>query len=808
MDAPPVEGANENPEYEKKFIAIGTRSFSDVDFKNLGKELIERFYGITLAPVQANAPYGGFPDFIHSAGDSAEILVNIKGWSRLTIQYLEDLDRTLKKQIDVYNPKLLILLVFHFVENNLESELTRSVTTYKSDRGSVEFRIFDAYWVATALSRNKDLDKKYFKDGSPTELLSDNEQPVTEPKGSVPADEVIRNTLKRSVIDNDSSGYEKDLLGFGSDLRAFASTIALRETSPPLAIALLGNWGTGKSFFMSNLEKNVGVLSASQGFDTGSDKVQSFPEGSEKPYCEGIVQIRFNAWSYIDANLYAGIVVNIFEKLDEYISRKTRGLEWKEKAQSILAEQLSIVSAEKENLLTESKRLEDENAGFQSSLAELRDGKNALYNEFLIKQAEDTKAKVLTKASELAEPLIQKLKDQGISLETDQLSPSEINAEIHSWSTFFRNFRKFSLAQIALFSVIFLTLLYLWYFPLKELTEKGLLDAVTTNLIKTLVAIASVVFPVITKVNSALRKAKSLLEPLREYRDKFNASLAEAEEARRKAMEELSAGIEERESQIRETEASIRVAGEKISYYRDALASSVTKRAFCSFIEEKARGRDYQNSLGIVSVIRRDFEVLSELFTEIEAPAAKPGIDQENEVKKQNTIREFRDSFNTPLERIVLYIDDLDRCSDEKVLEVLQAVHLLMAYPLFIVVVGVDKRCVFNALNYKNLVQYSKFTRSKHPEELKEFGINVIQPHEYLEKIFQIVFNLKDASGNEIKDMISKLLEKQVEQEKAAEQASARAGISENEGISSEPDAPDQEINSPENKPAAGISQD
>lgn len=47
-----------------------------------------------------------------------------------------------------------------------------------------------------------------------------------------------------------------------------------------------------------------------------------------------------------------------------------------------------------------------------------------------------------------------------------------------------------------------------------------------------------------------------------------------------------------------------------------------------------------------------------------------------------------------PVERIVLYIDDLDRCPPKRVVEVLEAVHLLLAFPLFVVVVGVDVRWV------------------------------------------------------------------------------------------------------------------
>jgi hypothetical protein len=40
--------------------------------------------------------------------------------------------------------------------------------------------------------------------------------------------------------------------------------------------------------------------------------------------------------------------------------------------------------------------------------------------------------------------------------------------------------------------------------------------------------------------------------------------------------------------------------------------------------------------------------------------------------------------------RVILYIDDLDRCPSDVVIKVLEAVHLLVALPLFVVVVAVD----------------------------------------------------------------------------------------------------------------------
>ena len=53
-----------------------------------------------------------------------------------------------------------------------------------------------------------------------------------------------------------------------------------------------------------------------------------------------------------------------------------------------------------------------------------------------------------------------------------------------------------------------------------------------------------------------------------------------------------------------------------------------------------------------------------------------------------------------PLERIVLYIDDLDRCPPRRVVEVLEAVHLMLALDLFVVVVAVDARWLIRSMEY------------------------------------------------------------------------------------------------------------
>ena len=87
----------------------------------------------------------------------------------------------------------------------------------------------------------------------------------------------------------------------------------------------------------------------------------------------------------------------------------------------------------------------------------------------------------------------------------------------------------------------------------------------------------------------------------------------------------------------------------------------------------------------------------------------------------------------------MLYIDDLDRCEPKQVVSVLQAVHLLLAFPLFVVVVGVDMRWVERSLALRH-------------EHLLASGDAA--PRDYLEKIFQIPFWLEPLDAESSRRML------------------------------------------------------
>jgi len=111
------------------------------------------------------------------------------------------------------------------------------------------------------------------------------------------------------------------------------------------------------------------------------------------------------------------------------------------------------------------------------------------------------------------------------------------------------------------------------------------------------------------------------------------------------------------------------------------------------------------------------------------------------------------------------------------VVRVLEAVHLLLAFPLFVVIVGVDPRWLNNALNdqYKTLLgipgENRKTDKSKTQQDSANNGQSAEEREEdkilagaattfdYLEKIFQIPFTLKpiarDSKGALLRSLVA-----------------------------------------------------
>ncbi|MEE9251477.1 MAG: P-loop NTPase fold protein, partial [Alphaproteobacteria bacterium] len=146
--------------------------------------------------------------------------------------------------------------------------------------------------------------------------------------------------------------------------------------------------------------------------------------------------------------------------------------------------------------------------------------------------------------------------------------------------------------------------------------------------------------------------------------------------------------------------------------------------------------------------------------------------------------------FPRGMPRLILLIDDLDRCPPEKVVDVLQAVHLLLYFPLFIVVVAVDARWLSRSLKdqYPDLLEENvtlarevadvavRQDRSEGASLPEEGGLSYGSAHfdgskgtvtgagraassqDYLEKIFQIPYWVRPMEGEASKAYVRKIV--------------------------------------------------
>ena len=552
--------------------------------------------------------------------------------------------------------------------------------------------------------------------------------------------------VTKTGLDNDGAYTTEDLLEIENDVRSFALILASKNIKPPIAVALFGKWGSGKSFFMEHLSKRVSELSINQGFLEEGETSTEQEKNKEEAFCKGIVQIKFNAWSYLDANLWAGLVSTIFEKLNEYITESTKSGVAKLKVQGKLGERLKAFHALKVTEEGKKKQLEILKQGYKKEAEKLEN--NIIQNI----------GQVILEVSETDETL--KKAYNGLFLHSEKFGENftirgtNLVSEYKYWANFIQNIKK-----------------------VPQLLYYLILAIIGIGVAISLIYFAQLDFSLIWKLPlfSALLKTGfwRIMKQLKvkKYVNQFNALIEKNSNIKDKVTK-LEEDIKFVDDQKKEAQEKIEDLENEIQKIQYDLTNDITGAAIRDFINERAELKDYKNHLGIVSIIRKDFETLSELFLESnvsdEEAQSKDNI---GKTKKEILVEDrgfIKDQFieGKKLERIILYIDDLDRCSDEKVLEVIQAVHLLMAFPLFNVVVGVDKRCVNNALIYKNLLQYSKFTTL---ENIEKVGIHVISPSEYLEKIFQIPFQLDDPSDDDIKGMVDVFLKNQVEKEVTVE---------------------------------------
>lgn len=466
-------------------------------------------------------------------------------------------------------------------------------------------------------------------------------------------------------------GSDVDRLKITPYVEALAALLINHDVAPPLSVGLFGDWGAGKSFFISKLKGAVDKFSR----DARTDL--------DLPFCRGCAQIEFNAWQYADADLWSSLVTHILGELSVFLSGGKR--DESEAARKKLVEGLSSVEDRKEQL--------------KSELA-------SAHRETAAAKNEAEKAARQRRRVEAGLVAAEKL---GVVDTKQRDALGEVFDEADGEP--FRATLRHVLRSPAAFAAVALAALAVglgWFSAASEW-----------------IAAAPAALGIVLAGWKALRAYSAFREV---SEGDGTASLTEADKKRIAELEadEQAKRAEWKLLQKEEQELEAKLAG-------------VNPRA--ALLEVLGRRPAYERSLGLISQIHRDFSELGDLIERIRAESGK---DSEN--AEQNK--------GPKIERIVLYIDDLDRCEPKRVVEVLQAVHLLLALDLFVVVVAVDPRWLRRALE----VHYPELLLTKKNSRLAG---EIATPRDYLEKIFQVPFVLPSLDAEKSSEFLQRLLERE-----------------------------------------------
>lgn len=537
----------------------------------------------------------------------------------------------------------------------------------------------------------------------------------------------------------------EDQLQFTNDIESFATVISLREIKPPLAIGLFGNWGSGKSFFMDKLEHQIQENCASK----------------DLKFAEYIVQVKFNSWHYSDSNLWASLITQIFESLNDYASKKENG----KNAIEAIYKKLEITGLQ----IGETQRKIEET---EIEVEKLEEQKNTI--EEIVEQKKETLK--LWRTGDLIsivfkdpyiradfENIKEQFKSEALIDDLNELDArmSEVTTAgdriIKSFQLFRKN-RKGNWWIVWLVFLVALAGIYLITGPYDFILNYAVNQF--TRIIATVVFVTAGItklYPYFRKVSLFYRRLRSLKETIE--KEKQGVRIKEQDEITKLAME-----IEKLESKKEMLEK------EKVSKVKDKemLENQLTDigsgKLLANFLAGRSTDDNYIKQLGIISWIRKDFSRLNELFV------------LQEKVKKDQAVTPVD---GIKIDRIVLYIDDLDRCNEDTVVKVLEAIHLLLAFPLFVVVVGVDPRWLDNALNEKYKTLFGKKTGETSGTGNEIPVIHYDRPassYDYLEKIFQIPFSLKPINKEGREDLLSYLVKNEMKTPESYAEKSQSSG--------------------------------
>jgi len=354
-----------------------------------------------------------------------------------------------------------------------------------------------------------------------------------------------------------------DRLGAAADVEK--AVLLAHDTPLPLAVGLFGDWGSGKSFYMALMQERIAELSQAA--------AQELPDAW--PYCKEVRQVRFNAWHYVDADLWSSLAATLFDEL----ARVESPTEADRRANELEKAREEVVRArqERQSAELEVARLEATAAGPGAAVhtavgVAIRAVRDEKIRRALKQAASDQPADGDKDTLRLVEALGQ-VQESGERARTLGRLVQEEFLHRRAWLT----------------GIILL----------------GILVAVGVAIETTTVLhVVTFIAAILIALAPALAGATRILYLAREVREKREQPVLEG----RDHLAEAVAAEQQAQLTVTQREHEVEALRDKRTLLRE-------------FIRERAGSSDYRSRLGVISQVRRDFEQLVAL-----GPGSEPEV--------------------------------------------------------------------------------------------------------------------------------------------------------------------------------------
>lgn len=572
-----------------------------------------------------------------------------------------------------------------------------------------------------------------------------------------------RQALKMGSLRNDAT-QDEDLLNLKDEINALTEMLLMRDLDPPVTVGILGGWGGGKSYIMHLMQTHM-VAIRSQGMEAieawgFKDEKSTSPDSDQVGRFVGhIYQIKFDAWTYAKANLWASLMQTIFFELDRQISLEQQidaALKKANPNTTSLASQngeiwqaLYEVSDEDrewflKNVLNENWNQSSQNQTSSDQLWTLFANSQAE----AIQNLEEMKSDLGKKKGELQKKSAAILNDQttdnalfdtvskkAISILQRRLGKSFIEQIQKELTTKFKNIKdtngdmtdfydlvkddiesvfakkeawmdlnfikEFFIKNYLLILICLLLIFLAVYIPLE------IAKSVANTLIAQIMTGITPLLAAIPIAQSTIKKGQTLYTQVKLEVSSFTQQLQKNIKHRIDTNPELI----QLNQEIQRLEREVKV--------KSAAIPTNTYASLSDFVKDRVQKGGYQEHLGMMHQVKEDLTMLSKRLL------PPPADSKEYNAK----VKQLAKVFPRGSARVVLYIDDLDRCPPNTVVEVLEAVQLLVKNPLFIAVLAIDERYINRALaqHYKGVLSLQGSPSSS----------------DYLEKIIQIPYRVR-----------------------------------------------------------------